>query len=734
MKKAVIIIVFTLLITGVFVQPEYSHAVDTTLPILKGLVFEDPDNIREGEYFTIEIDVEDASGIAYIDLMLTNEAGDHFHMYPMYATPRIYSGKTALQYKIQTAKSGTYKVKWVTLEDGNGNVAEYDEAALEELGIDQELNITGTGGNKPLPGIRSLIVRNPNAVDAKGDLTIDMDITDAAIWGGDLDFEDATGRVTRLTFYFEESAIGKTTVRIPIRDQLPDGINTLRAIWLDFGNAFCYSSEKDCYYREKNDSTEWLTGADITCRINVINSAADTVAPVINSVDIKTKDMVLPTVFKVEVDITEEGGGINEFLLYFKNANGHEICTPSYLPNDIYKKRTGKHTLKIPFSPFTGEGTYTLEKIIVGDFNRNGSDYVGTELDRICSDRTMSLRSPFVVSYEGPLGNTGGVQTAVKNMNEGETAVLDARHSTIIPKALFESIAGKDITLVFTTEDVEWIFNGKDIIKSRCKDIDIATSFSLLKGKVWGFADDKKVLAINFRNNGKLPGKARIRINNEYISAKYAGGSKHLVLTYVSEKKMTVEDTKAPIENDEAAVITIDHNSRFILSGGLLSLNNAKVIAHNCVYSGALKKPGVTVKLNGRKIDSKCYKKKYSNNRAVGTASATATGNQAFGYKGKATGHFYINPKKAVISKAVAGKKKITVRMKAKPSQLGATWYKVQYRIAGKSKWKSAKTSGKTKVIKNLKKGKRYQVRVRAYKGKYRKGAVSSIKKTQAVK
>ena len=66
---------------------------------------------------------------------------------------------------------------------------------------------------------------------------------------------------------------------------------------------------------------------------------------------------------------------------------------------------------------------------------------------------------------------------------------------------------------------------------------------------------------------------------------------------------------------------------------------------------------------------------------------------------------------KGTISKLKVGKGMITVKLKAKPASLGAAKYKIEYRIAGKGKWKSVSATGKSKVIKKLKKGSLYVFR-----------------------
>ena len=162
-----------------------------------------------------------------------------------------------------------------------------------------------------------------------------------------------------------------------------------------------------------------------------------------------------------------------------------------------------------------------------------------------------------------------------------------------------------------------------------------------------------------------------------------------------------------------------------------------KLSAKSYVYSGKAKKPTVTViGANGMKIGSTNYSVKYGSGRKkVGKYKVTITfkGN----YTGTKTLTFKVNPKKAVIRKAAPGKKRIKVTMRTKVSSTGGSTYQIKYRVKGTSKWKTVTAKSKTKTIKNLKKGKRYQIKVRSYKkvkGATCYGKWSKTKTTKKVK
>jgi hypothetical protein len=145
--------------------------------------------------------------------------------------------------------------------------------------------------------------------------------------------------------------------------------------------------------------------------------------------------------------------------------------------------------------------------------------------------------------------------------------------------------------------------------------------------------------------------------------------------------------------------------------------------------------PQVTITVAGKTLTRGVdYTVSYKNNTKVGTATVTITGIGK--YKGSYSFTFKVVPKKSAIKKVTAGTKKLTVKWKKVSS---ITKYQVAYRIKGKKAWKTKTISAKKTmlVLKKLKRGKRYQVRVRSYKTigitKY-VSAWSAIKTSKKVK
>ena len=126
----------------------------------------------------------------------------------------------------------------------------------------------------------------------------------------------------------------------------------------------------------------------------------------------------------------------------------------------------------------------------------------------------------------------------------------------------------------------------------------------------------------------------------------------------------------------------------------------------------------------------------YIDNKKVGTAAVEIKGKGRY-YKGKIRIPFKIVPKKAAISKVKAGKRKLNVKAKVKVSKTGGAKYEVRYRAKGSSKWKKVTGSKQTITIRKLKKGKRYQVKIRAFRKVGKKtyyGAWSKVKTSGKVR
>ena len=137
-------------------------------------------------------------------------------------------------------------------------------------------------------------------------------------------------------------------------------------------------------------------------------------------------------------------------------------------------------------------------------------------------------------------------------------------------------------------------------------------------------------------------------------------------------------------------------------------------------YTGHAKKPSViATDAAGRRIASKYYKVTYRKNKKAGTASARVVFRGAYQSCGTVELDFTIRPAKPVLKKAVPAAGAFTAAWK-KTAQ--ADGYQVQYSMDAGFQGSSThsafvkKPSVTRKTVRNLKEGRTYYVRVRAYK------------------
>ena len=148
-----------------------------------------------------------------------------------------------------------------------------------------------------------------------------------------------------------------------------------------------------------------------------------------------------------------------------------------------------------------------------------------------------------------------------------------------------------------------------------------------------------------------------------------------------------------------------------------VSLAKARLTVKDQVYNGKALKPAITVKYGNKTLKKGTdYTVSYKNNKAIGTATVTVTGKGD--YTGTAKKTFKINPKAVSGLKLTAGKGRLGVSWKKGVGGIGG--YQLQYGLkksfSGAKKATVSKASTVKGTIKNLKKGKIYYVRIRAFK------------------
>ena len=181
--------------------------------------------------------------------------------------------------------------------------------------------------------------------------------------------------------------------------------------------------------------------------------------------------------------------------------------------------------------------------------------------------------------------------------------------------------------------------------------------------------------------------------------------------TYV--KTVTAATTEADGSvMEKCAVCGSVNNKTAIAKIGTVTLSKTIM-----VYTGKALEPSVTVNDGtGKAISSQDYTVTYKNNKAVGTASITITFKE--NYSGTITKNFTICPKTAKLAAISAKSKGFQAKWK---KVTGISRYEVQCSLSAKfpkkkTVTKNVKASKKSLKVGNLKKKRKYYVRIRTYK------------------
>lgn len=553
--------------------------IDQTAPVIHSLEFLDADNINAvTDSLNVKINItEDGSGLADLTLEFGDEEfyyqGDDYEDDEACANdPLLFTGEHLLTFMIgNRLGEGVQKLTAISGKDRNGNDFYMNQTDMMSVFHSvPSVNVTYSEHKVPKLELKAFKVVNPENLDTADKLKVEfsfegnssVDCVSLLLWE-----QGETGSAGQIDLVIgDEDPLqpGTHTVEFNLDDEFHKGN------YYVYGIMFNYEHE---FKLEDGENT----------RFHLVTGKEKVQEPVIHNYEIHNPILTAPEVLKLDVDVDDQGHQLNEVSLTYtdKNEKWHTF-------EGTLKKRNGKYYGEIPVGPFITEGNLTLQCISVGKFLEDKYRYECFtsvwihENEELIQKGNITISSGYHITYFGSLGNKK-VPGILKAMNDNETAVLDCRNYKNVPKELFEAIAGRNVTVAFIDDNVQWVFDGKNIKRSKCKKINLKSSIQIVSGDSAGFPDDKKVAKLVFQNNGELPGEVEMRINYDYLAAKYKFSKENLKLTYLSSTNPVLEDSNVDMAEDQYYEYDIDHNSTFVLSKGKAKLGATKVkfVANN---------------------------------------------------------------------------------------------------------------------------------------------------------
>lgn len=391
------------------------------------------------------------------------------------------------------------------------------------------------------------------------------------------------------------------------------------------------------------DENDFHYGCNISNMDLKMNYSEDNHNPEIieSSMRWDSKTIIQPGVAKFHYQVTDFGGSqvTLTYVIYELNNQVTEEHPTNYYIENIADNTV--MNVEIPFNRYdNAQESFRILGIYVEDSIGKCNLYIENEnsMEKICSvnehlnncdliftDFGDDLKFQKFQNYDEYLYNSDKkLIEKLSQSSEGKTYVIDYEEKPIISKEVFQSIQGKDITLIFDSHQsygdsgVQWVINGKDI--TYIKDIDLKTDIQIKNIKVendedidipvynellprkqanQAYLDDfkqNKELSyyanylshlniekddfyekfveeyakyeqgqIVFAKNGQLPGKMKIRYNPDYTFRGYIQNSK-LNCYYVNNDQYELIQEDIQKSTDGCYEFDIVHNSTYVLS------------------------------------------------------------------------------------------------------------------------------------------------------------------------
>lgn len=646
----------------------------------------------------------------------------------------LYTGTHTVEIGLwQTVVAGDYYLQNINFRDQAGNYKSYNARKSSGKyvfdGPNGEIEVPVISIDGPITDITAPILKNvsfdntDNTVVAGENLNVIMDIEEESKVSYVQLYCAAVGKNISKTFTFEDEDIedlgnGKYKVVAKVPAKTAKGEWHITSIGI-------------------KDNYDYLSTNITDIPYTVFSNYAGDVPEVISSKVVNENcEVKKPGVLNYQLQVKDEDG-INLIEVFFDDEERTSGGLGAVVRMDSERKRNDYDTiidepiyddtvtLSVPILNSTKRDTYHVSKIELRD--EAGVTKMYSSYYQNLPDDSFTVIDEFNYVFENATDNPNLVSN-LESLKDGEAAKILIGKNDILPKAAFDAIKGKDVTMVCYKDAYQWIFNGLDII-NETKDVNLKLTFSQIAGEELESTTD--AIGLTFEPNGQLPGKATVRFKNDYLF-KYLGKENEFHLYYVVGGEFIENETVVDLlfdGEDKWCSFTLDHNSYFVLSPSALknlTMKNAVVKGYsaNYTYSGKTIRPAVAVYFAGQKLkENRDYKYTVSNSKNVGKATISITGIGGYKNTGKTAKNFKVNPKGASIKTPSKAKKAFTAKWKKQSGKMAKTritGYEVRY--STNSSMSGAKTVAvkgykkTSKKIKKLKAKKKYYVQVRTYK------------------
>lgn len=584
-KLYIFVLVFLVFSIGIFAI--YAATADNTAPTITRLKIAEPSKgYSAGDKVYIDMDLyDDISGVESAWVVFVKYI-DEEDLNPKYiGQPQLQdiNGEPYLLLP-KNLEPGLYGISLIYISDRAGNFVKYTSSEEDRyengyqsyekyLDFVATFNVKIGGSDLSKPILRS-IKFDKERVTPKEDLHVEVDTYDDISGIKEISFGASDGLKTQTIAsahnfeYNSEKNKYVADISVPTKN----GTYKFSYIYITDNNGNVAQ-----YYNK--EISGWCEGTN-TCLPNAEeikftvygSTKQDTEPPKLLSIKYDKDAVSPPSQIKVIIEATDDLSGLNDYVrmqIGRKNEDGKYISNPLF--NIISTKtNNGKIEVIMEVPQYVNPGIYAVTSIELYDLSNNDVTY------SLYPERSEYIKLELKNTFNVVPSETYDLVTStidkkiiekIEDTSDDAKIVIDSTNNSIIKEEIFNSILNTNKTIIIESNGIQWVFNGKDIKKRLIKDIDVNLNIET----IFEYTEDEELqkiinkgLVINFKPNGKLPGKALVRIKAEYTFRNYIG-IENLFVYYYKNKKFDTVIKELSITEDGYYEFNISHNSTYVM-------------------------------------------------------------------------------------------------------------------------------------------------------------------------
>ncbi len=580
-------LIIMIMVSGVFTAS--ANSVDNEAPVIHSITIA---NHTAGKTYgpndklKVQVSVTDNISIGAIWVYIKNaETGEE--LIRDLQQPSV-TDKYTLEFSFESCVSGKYYIRCVSVSDSAYN---YTIENFSEEDSYYCFSVNNPTYKPGVPNVKSLKVTPDKGHSTKTQFTYTAVIEPTGkekITRVAIDVGQKLGEQSSVSNCMDLEPTGKKneySATVTFRDRFSSPIKYPEVFKMDVNTE---DGRFYCFYPE-DTTIEWaeyflpgITRKDLT--INFTDITEDKEPPKLVGYRYSCTEVYTPDYLKVIVDATDDSGEAGVFDIFFGKEGD-----PSFLGDVQYSGADSNTEIYYKFPRYCGNGTYYVKKIILRDAYGNTSTYLLENGD--FEKKTFTVYDVTEADYYTSITSSDFLDVITKASEEkGKTVVINiSENNPTIPKAVFEIIAGKDVTVIFekmydysssggeSDDGIEWVMYGKHVDKSKAKDIN---AYIKIKEEDWRSEAIQKqfkkpsrekgntFIRIIFANNGELPGKATIRFKPGFTLKGFTN-TNDMRLYYLNDTTSEVDLVASNIKAEKTGYFhfNITHNSSYAFVG-----------------------------------------------------------------------------------------------------------------------------------------------------------------------